>query len=85
MYKTRQIIRHDEPIQLPTCMYKMRNVMALESPVHEQETIKQENPGNLNIAQQVNRILKVLYIKYRFAFNFYYFSFRPKAVLTYSI
>lgn len=52
MYKQRPIIKHGETIELPNVMYKMKNILAFDGPVHQQE-------GNLNIPQQVNKILKV--------------------------
>lgn len=55
MYSTKQIIRHDMPIEVSNCMYKMKNLLSAGScTVHVSSA---EN--KCDILEQVNKFLKV--------------------------
>lgn len=61
MYRTKQIVRHDALVKLPTCMYKLKNIhlekngMVDGSSDHVSPTKKK-----LDIIDQVKQFLKVL-------------------------
>lgn len=49
MYRTKPIIRHDSPVELPKCMYRMRSVHVVATPP----------PPKPDITEQVKQFLKV--------------------------
>ncbi|KAF7988837.1 hypothetical protein HCN44_007147 [Aphidius gifuensis] len=51
MYELKPIIKHDSFVNLPTCMYEMKNL-------HENEKSKQECRIVSNVTKQVNNFLK---------------------------
>lgn len=65
MYRTKQIVRHDAFVELPSCMYKLKNIhfrkngMVDGSSDHVLPTKKK-----LDIIDQVKQFLKVLLISY---------------------
>lgn len=58
MYRTKQIIRHDVPVELPKCMYKMRSVQSSGSGGSVVAGQQQVAP-KLDITEQVKQFLKV--------------------------
>lgn len=67
MYRTKQVVRHDIPVKLPTCMYKLKNIhSALSAGLNGMVDGSSDHvsPPNkkLNIIDQVKQFLKVLLI-----------------------
>lgn len=63
MYQTRQIIRHDLPIELPKCMYTLKNIHSRKNGMVDQSTDHVTSPKKkLDIFEQVKQFLKVLNI-----------------------
>lgn len=58
MYRCRQIIHHDQPIQLPDCVFKTKNILAVNT-----SAVGEKISNNLDISQQVLNFLKVLLFK----------------------
>lgn len=63
MYRTRQIVRHDVQVKLPTCMYKLKNIHSLRNAMVDSSSdhVSSQNK-NLDIIDQVKQFLKVLFI-----------------------
>lgn len=55
MYRTAQVIRHDLPVELPDCMYKVRNVHG-QSRVAD---LADRSHVGADITEQVKRFLQV--------------------------
>lgn len=55
MYRTKQIISHDMPVELPKCMYQMRSIHSSA----ERGADQQERPPKVDITEQVKQFLKV--------------------------
>lgn len=60
MYRCKQIINHNEPIELPKCVYKMKNILTTDFSIMDDEDPKVTGSKNLDISQQVLKFLKVL-------------------------
>lgn len=60
MYRTKQIIKHDVPVELPKCMYKMRSVhSSANGGVVIADQQQQVAPKLDIISEQVKQFLKV--------------------------
>lgn len=64
MYKIPQIVQHDFPVELPTCMYPMKNIHGDErrngNVIKTAHHVFNEN-RNLDISDQVKLFLKVFH------------------------
>lgn len=63
MYQTKQIVKHDLVVELPKCMYKLKNIHESRnnSMVDGISDHVSHPKKNLNILDQVKKFLKVLY------------------------
>ncbi|CAH0555322.1 unnamed protein product [Brassicogethes aeneus] len=58
MYQTKPIVRHDVPVQLPTCMYKIKNIYGPRNgEVDPADHVSTANK-KLDISEQVKKFLK---------------------------
>lgn len=65
MYRLKQIVRHDLPVQLPTCMYKLKNIHSGRNGMIDDSADHVSPPNKkLDIIDQVKQFLKVLFISY---------------------
>lgn len=63
MYRTRQIVRHDIQVKLPTCMYKLKNIQSGRKAMVDSSSDHVSPPNKkLDIIDQVKQFLKVLLI-----------------------
>lgn len=60
MYRTRQIIRHDLPVSLPNCMYKLKNIHATSDPIGPLDNHVSPFKKSVDISEQVKQFLKNL-------------------------
>lgn len=80
MYQTTQIIRHDLPVNVPNCMYQMKNILSGSkinfvggehvSLSSSSSTSVSTSNKTLDISEQVNNFLKV-FIHHKYKFNDY--------------
>lgn len=60
LYLTKQIVRHDVPVDLPTCMYKIKNIHGLWNGTVIKTSDHVFTPNkDLDISDQVKQFLKV--------------------------
>lgn len=65
MYRMKQIVQHDVPIKLPTCMYKMKQIYSGRNETIDGSRDYVAPPNKkLDIIDQVKQFLKVLFISY---------------------
>lgn len=62
MYQTKAIIRHDELIELPGCMYKMKNILSGQKNQSSAGHVSSSPNKDLDLSEQVNKILKVSFL-----------------------
>lgn len=63
MYRMKQIVHHDVPIKLPTCMYKMKNIYPERNTTADGPRDHVTPPNKkLDLIDQVKQFLKVLFI-----------------------
>lgn len=62
IYQTKAIIRHDLPVELPGCMYKMKNILSDQKSQPSGGHVSASPNKNLDLSEQVNKILKVSFI-----------------------
>lgn len=62
MYKTRQIIRHDFKVQLPECIFKMKNIHATSDETGPLGDHVSPAKKSVDISEQVKQFLKVFFV-----------------------
>lgn len=63
MYRTKQIVQHNLPVQLPNCMYKLNNIHSGRNGMVDGSSDHVSSPNKkLDIIDQVKQFLKVLFI-----------------------
>lgn len=63
MYRTRQIVNHDFVVELPKCMYTLKNIHSIKNGMVDDSAdhVSLQNK-KLDIFEQVKQFLKVLFI-----------------------
>lgn len=59
MYQTKQIVQHDFKVQLPNCMYKLKNIHGRNGTVEQRTDHVSSAPKKVDIFDQVKQFLKV--------------------------
>nr|XP_023027353.1 probable aminoacyl tRNA synthase complex-interacting multifunctional protein 2 [Leptinotarsa decemlineata] len=63
MYRTKQIIKHDLPVELPKCMYALKNIHSnSKSDCGSNKDHAKASNKKLDIFDQVKQFLKVLFV-----------------------